>query len=116
MPIAALFLLKSVGNAIQHGRKAAPVTLVARGEGNAVVLEVKNEGPPISQSVLGTIFEPMVVADPDMGQSSTGLGIGLYIAEQIVTAHGGAIAVTSTEAAGTTLTVTLPRRRSGAAA
>ena len=103
-----------VGNAIQHGRKSAPVTLVARGEGSAVVLEVHNEGPPIPQSVLGTMFEPMVLADPNEDQPSTSLGLGLYIAEQIVTAHGGAIGVTSTEA-GTTFTVSLPRRRSSTA-
>ena len=110
----AQVLSNLVGIAIQHGTKSAPVTLVARGEGNAVVMEVHNEGPAIPQSVLGTMFEPMVLVDPDEGQPSTGLGLGLYIAEQIVTAHGGAIGVTSTEAAGTTFTVSLPRRRSGA--
>ena len=104
-----------VGNAIQHGRTSAPVTLVVRGEGNAVVVEVHNEGPPVPQTALGRMFEPMVLVDPDEGQPSTDLGLGLYIAEQIVTAHGGAIGVTSTEAAGTTFTVSLPRKRSGAA-
>jgi signal transduction histidine kinase len=111
----AQVLSNLVANAIQHGGRSAPVTLVVRDVGNAVEMEVHNEGPPLLQSVLGTMFEPMVLADTGEGPPTANLGLGLYIAEQIVTAHGGAIGVTSTEAAGTTFTVSLPRRRSGVA-
>jgi len=38
-----------------------------------------------------------------------GLGLGLYIAREVVTAHGGTLEVTSTEGSGTTFTAKLPR-------
>jgi signal transduction histidine kinase len=40
----------------------------------------------------------------------SGLGLGLYICREIVRSHGGTLAVESTDEAGTTFTVTLPRR------
>jgi len=97
-----------VGNAVQHGSKSGPVTLVARDEGDEVVLEVHNEGPPISTDVMGTLFEPMIHGS-DKEPTSTSLGLGLYIADQVVTAHGGNIDVTSTMVEGTTFVVHLPR-------
>jgi signal transduction histidine kinase len=39
-----------------------------------------------------------------------GIGLGLYIAREIVIAHGGTIAVASSEGAGTVFTVRLPRQ------
>lgn len=83
------------------------MTVVARDEGEEVVVEVHNEGPPIPSGNLGAIFEPMVSHGDE---SSQNLGLGLYIADQVVAAHGGQIVVTSTEADGTTFSVRLPRR------
>ncbi len=98
-----------VGNALQHGTKETPVTLIARGDSNEVVLEVHNEGPPIPPAVTGTLFEPMVHHQPEPAGAATSLGLGLFIAEQVVTAHGGKIGFTSTADEGTTFTVHLPR-------
>lgn len=100
-----------VANALQHGSEDAPVTLVAKPHGDDVVVRVHNEGSPISANALKTIFEPMVrlPAEKAADANPTGLGLGLYIAREIVTAHGGTIGVTSTEE-GTTFTVRLPRR------
>lgn len=96
-------------NAIQHGDESEPVELLADGTGDDVMLSVHNGGSVISRSALATIFEPMVrrVADP---VANKGLGLGLYIALQVVTAHGGTLDATSSAAAGTTFTVRLPRR------
>jgi signal transduction histidine kinase len=101
-----------VGNAMQHGTKEAPVTVVARDDGDEVVLEVHNEGTPIPENAVSSIFEPMVRAGADTEQATGNLGLGLYIAEQVVTAHGGKIGVQSTAAGGTTFIVHLPRTAS----
>jgi hypothetical protein len=50
---------------------------------------------------------------PRRGWKSSGLGLGLYIVERIVHAHGGTVTVRSTLEDGTTCSVRLPRRRAG---
>ena len=95
-------------NAIQHGAATEPIDLIAKDEGADVSVEVHNGGPPIPPIRLGTLFEPMV-RSADETPTSTGLGLGLYIASQIVIAHGGTLDATSTEAAGTTFVIRVPR-------
>jgi signal transduction histidine kinase len=97
----AQVLSNLVRNAIQHGGSTDLITLSARGSGSEVLLEVHNGGPPIPDSVQATMFEPMV-RHAGEDDKTTGLGLGLYIASQIVLAHGGKLDVTSTQADGTT--------------
>ena len=100
-----------VANGLQYGCGDGPVTVAAKAHGEEVVLTVHNEGPPISESATRKIFEPMVRLQAQSGDKNTsGLGLGLYIAQEVVTAHGGTIGVTSLEKEGTTFTVHLPRR------
>jgi signal transduction histidine kinase len=106
----AQVLSNLLGNALQHGDVDRPVDVVARGDGADVVLAVHNAGPPIPKAALSDIFEPMVRHVRDARRAPSGLGLGLYIAKELVTAHGGKIGVTSTAAGGTTFTVRLPRR------
>jgi signal transduction histidine kinase len=96
-------------NAIQHGSTDQPIILAAKDNGPEVVLSVHNIGPAIPPNALGTIFEPMVRHVGDE-HKNVGLGLGLYIASQVLTAHGATVEVTSTDADGTTFTVHLPRR------
>lgn len=105
----AQVLSNLVRNAIQHGAPNDPILLVARDDGETVSIAVHNGGPPIAERALATIFEPMVrhVADE---RTNTGLGLGLYIASQIVLAHGGTLEATSSEERGTTFSARLPRR------
>ena len=100
-----------VANAIEHGGETSPVDVFARDEGSDVVVTVKNQGLPISSSTLPTLFDPFVRA-PQVSskhRASGGIGLGLYIAREIVIAHGGTIAVDSSETAGTAFTVRIPR-------
>ncbi|MDB4975272.1 MAG: Sensor histidine kinase [Myxococcaceae bacterium] len=103
-----------IRNAVQHGGAAAPVDLTIGDHGEEVWLEVHNHGPAISETAQRNMFEPMVrhVA-PD--RKNSGLGLGLYIAAQIVLAHHGSLTVSSTEADGTTFTARLPRKPPAAA-
>lgn len=67
-----------------------------------------NGGPPIPTELLPTLYEPFIQGK--RGRKSEGsVGLGLYIAQQIVAAHGGRIDVVSTEKDGTTFSVRLPR-------
>jgi signal transduction histidine kinase len=104
----AQVLSNLVGNALQHGDPDKPRGVVAEGHGDDVVLAVQNGGTPIPEGDLRDIFEPMVRGE-EPGRTSTGLGLGLYIAKELVTAHAGTIDVTSTGTGGTTFTVHLPR-------
>lgn len=91
-----------LGNAMQHGDPASPVLLRIDGaEDAAVRIEVENGGA-IPESIRPNLFSPFVHA----GNGSCGLG--LYIVDQIVRAHGGQVAVESA-AARTVFSVRLPR-------
>jgi signal transduction histidine kinase len=95
-----------VTNAIQHGGGTA-VTLTVQEQGDAVTLAVHNGGPPIPQQTLRSIFEPLARGNTEPASHS--IGLGLFIARAIVTAHGGDIQVSSSVETGTTFTVRLPK-------
>jgi signal transduction histidine kinase len=95
-----------LGNAIQHG-SGTPVTLTAQGDGDSVTLAVHNGGPPIPPDVLPFVFEPL--ARGREGSAAHSIGLGLFIARAIASAHSGNIQVSSSMDAGTTFTVALPR-------
>jgi len=100
-----------IGNALQHGSDPREVLVTLRGDSGSVHLSVQNYGNPIPEEAIGTIFDPLVrSADEELGQPSTSLGLGLFIVKEVVTAHGGAIEVSSSEADGTLFSVTLPRQ------
>jgi PAS domain S-box-containing protein len=98
-------------NAVEHGAAERPIRVRLEGREDArVVLAVQNEGPPIPAETLPTVFDPFRRGGERTPKRAQNAGLGLYIAERIVTAHGGTIAVGSTEGEGTTFTVTLPRQ------
>lgn len=100
-----------IGNALQHGLNSQAVTLSLDGTPDSVELRMHNYGQPIPQAALGTVFDPLVrSANEELGSNSTSLGLGLFIVKEVVQAHRGTIEVTSSEAAGTTFTVVLPRQ------
>jgi PAS domain S-box-containing protein len=92
-------------NALQYSPPDSPVSFLLRDSAEGVVLEVHNLGTPIPPEALPTLFDPF----RRVSSGGTGLGLGLYIVEQVVTGHGGRIEVHSTVEAGTTFRVLLPR-------
>jgi PAS domain S-box-containing protein len=99
-----------LANAVEHGAKDGPVRVSVGVDGADAVLEVENEGPPIAPELLPVIFEPFCGRLALRGASGArGLGLGLYIVREVVTAHGGSVAVDSSAERGTTFTVRLPR-------
>jgi PAS domain S-box-containing protein len=103
-----------VANALEHGAGEGPVRVSVGGGGAHAVLEVRNEGPAIAPELRAVIFEPFCRGVAHRSASGArGLGLGLYIVREIVSAHGGSIAVESSAERGTTFSVRLPRERGG---
>ncbi|MEJ7810768.1 MAG: sensor histidine kinase [Gemmatimonadaceae bacterium] len=100
-----------LANAVQHGSTKTTISVTVQGEAEDVVLQVHNHGPAIPSSDLHGLFNPLkrLKSGERAAPASGNLGLGLYIAERIVTAHGGSIEVQSSSDAGTTFTVRLPR-------
>jgi signal transduction histidine kinase len=104
-------LTNIVVNALDHGAEGTVVTATVESTDTEVSVAVHNRGAPITAAKLNGIFNPM--KNGKNGAASNGaqanLGLGLYIAERIVNAHQGRLDVQSSEAAGTTFTMRLPR-------
>ncbi|HEY0015415.1 MAG TPA: ATP-binding protein [Longimicrobium sp.] len=105
-------LTNLVSNALEHGDEGAEVTVTVGGGDEEITIAVHNRGPAIPGERLNGIFNPMKPREPG-SPTATGptgnLGLGLYIADRIVHAHQGSIAVDSSQERGTTFTVRLPR-------
>jgi len=97
------------GNAIEYATHGTPVIVKAYADGADAVVEIINQGEPIPADVLPYIFEPFRRAKQREKSPTGNLGLGLYIAHQIVLSHGGTL---EARCAGgtTTFTMRLPRR------
>lgn len=106
-------LTNLVGNAVEHGTPGTAVSVELGGDEKNVAIIIHNCGAGISADKLNGIFNPMKSSMTPHKPSAHGptgnLGLGLYITERIVHAHGGRIEVESSEDRGTTFTVYLPR-------
>jgi signal transduction histidine kinase len=97
-----------VANALQHGTPEHSVRVRIDGSrANLVRVEVHNQGE-VPSGLLARMFEPMAGGDR-RGDKSRGLGLGLYISQQIIKAHGGSIHAQTSVEGGTTFSVQLPR-------
>ncbi|MHA6195645.1 hybrid sensor histidine kinase/response regulator [Pseudomonas wadenswilerensis] len=94
-----------LSNALRYGRKQPVQVRVLEEDGMACV-EVRDQGIGISPENQQRIFQQFERVASN--HSVAGLGLGLYISEQIVLAHGGRISVASAEGEGATFRVHLP--------
>ena len=103
-----------ISNAVIHGAQDEPVSVRISGDAREAIVEVHNNGAPIAGEDLDGLFNPMKARRLGPSRRANdpwaSLGLGLYIAERIVDAHGGTIEVSSSDETGTTFTVRLPRR------
>ena len=98
-----------LNNAVNHGNRGHPVRLRAQGEhASRIKVEVENHGSTLTPADLRAIMDPAARNHLRGGEGSSGLGLGLYIARDIVEAHGGSVHASS-EAGITTFCLELPR-------
>jgi signal transduction histidine kinase len=95
-----------VSNALEHGSSGTPVDVYLHDDPTHVEIAVENRGPAIPGDLVPVLFDPFRRGER---RGSEGLGLGLYIAQQIARGHGGDIDITSSEEEGTRFTVRLPR-------
>lgn len=100
-----------IGNAVRHGDLHRPISVSLKAGGGVTSFDVRNFGRPIPETAMPLLFDPQGrfsrYADNQAGALG-GLGLGLFIAAEIVSGHGGKIAVESTLEQGTRFQVTLP--------
>jgi two-component system, OmpR family, sensor histidine kinase CiaH len=96
-------------NAVRYTPAGGRIHVQARADGKEAVLTVHDTGIGIPEEALPQVFERFYRADDARNRQSGGVGLGLAIARELVTRHSGRISVTSTEGAGSTFTVRLPR-------
>jgi signal transduction histidine kinase len=102
-----------LNNAVRHGTREQPITLSAHGEADKVTVRVRNYGRRIPADQLQVIFNPLVqIPQEPEDEDVTSLGLGLYIAHEIVTMHGGTMVAESSERDGTVFSAHLPRLQS----
>jgi len=81
-----------LSNARHHGEAGKPVRVCVTVQGRHAVIDVSNAGAPIPPDVVATLFNPFKRASLNNPRNRTGMGLGLYIAQQIVREHHGEIA------------------------
>lgn len=99
-----------LANARVHTPQGTRIEVAVRDEGDAVRIDVTDDGPGIPAAALDHVFDRFYRVDPSRSRASGGAGLGLAIVEAIVEAHGGSVAASRAgEAGGTTISLVLPR-------
>ena len=83
-----------LGNALAYGDANAPITVVAKTIGRCFEISVANKGPRIPDEAMPLLFTAFHRGE--VLPNEKGLGLGLYISQEIARAHGGEVRVTST--------------------
>ena len=98
-----------VDNAVKYSPAGGRITVSFGEESGKVVLFVQDEGIGISREQQAAIFELFYRSPGSQSQHAGGMGLGLYISNEIIKRHGGQIQVESNPGTGSTFRVLLPR-------
>ena len=98
-----------VDNAIKYSDEEKAVVVEGRGEGEEVVISVRDEGPGIEPQHMSRLFERFYRVDKGRSRKLGGTGLGLAIVKHVTTVHGGRVDVASTPGEGSTFSICLPQ-------
>ncbi|MSU57282.1 MAG: HAMP domain-containing histidine kinase [Pedosphaera sp.] len=106
-------LLNLADNAIKYNAPRGDVKLALRHAGDAAEFTIANTGAGIPPELLPKVFDRFFRGDASHNAEVDGCGLGLSIAQWIVSAHGGSIRIASAPAISTIVTVRLPLEAAG---
>lgn len=97
-----------VSNAVKYGGEAGPVRLSVERSGARVHLAVRDSGPGVPAADSARLTDPFVRGGDEQVRTRPGVGLGLFIVREIVSAHGGRFRLVTSDSGGTTALVDLP--------
>jgi two-component system heavy metal sensor histidine kinase CusS len=104
-----IVLTNLISNALRHTPRGGSITIhIAPANGAGTAISVTDTGAGIGAEHLHRIFDRFYRADAARGEGSEGAGLGLALVQSILNLHGGAVAVESTQGAGTVFRLTFP--------
>lgn len=97
-----------IANAVKYSPDGGPIGVRIAQEGEEVTVAVSDRGIGIAPEDIPRLFDRFTQGDMSSTRAFGGVGIGLFVADQIVRAHGGRIDVESTPGKGSTFTIRIP--------
>lgn len=97
-----------VSNAVKYSPNGGPIDVVVRMEGDEAIIKVSDKGVGVAPEDLDSLFDRFTQGDMSSTRAFGGMGLGLFVADQIVKAHGGRIDVESELGKGSTFTIRVP--------
>jgi signal transduction histidine kinase len=98
-----------LGNAIRYSPQGGTITVQVVPEGDMIRIDIRDEGIGVPESDLPHLFERFYRASNVSANNISGVGIGLYVVQEIIRLHGGNMMVTSKEQHGSTFSILLPQ-------
>ncbi len=95
-------------NAALHSEPGTPIGVSLEREGDWVLLGVEDEGIGIAPDEIGHLFEPFYRSATTRGRGTSGLGLGLAVADRLARSFKGSILVSSQPGSGSRFTLRLP--------
>lgn len=108
-----IILFNLMENAVKYSPPGSRVDVFVRRTGREVLLGVRDEGKGISEEHLKSIFQPFRREESVEGSPIKGMGLGLYIVNRLVEAHGGRVEVKSEHGRGSTFVARIPQPENG---
>ncbi|MEX0832460.1 MAG: ATP-binding protein [Actinomycetota bacterium] len=108
LDLAVRALVVLIDNALSLSPEEEPVDISLRAPGSELEISVADRGPGVSPELRGQIFAPFTQGDATTTRIHQGLGIGLYLARRIMSAHGGKIDVSPRPGGGSVFVLEFP--------
>ncbi|HDS0916343.1 TPA: HAMP domain-containing protein [Pseudomonas putida] len=107
--VDALLLQRCLQNLLVNAlRYAKDVSVTLERAVSGVLIHIDDRGPGVAPELLATITDPFVRGEGSRNQASGGYGLGLSIAQQIATSHGGELMLSNRDGGGLRVSILLP--------